>query len=45
MTDEPRFEFGDECPRIGSWFFPKDPDEKPREIEEKNEQEDSAQPS
>lgn len=45
MSDEPRFEFGDRCPKLKAWFFPSDPNEKPREIEDKDEQEDSPQPS
>lgn len=45
MSEEPRFDFGEECPRVKSWFFPKDPKEPPREIEESDEQEDSTQPS
>jgi hypothetical protein len=35
-----RFEFGDQCPKIGSWFFPIDPSEKPRLMEQGKEGED-----
>lgn len=43
-VSEPRIEIGPLCPPIQSWFFPNDPDEKPRTIEEKeNEHGDTAQ--
>jgi len=35
-----KFEFGDRCPKIGSWFFPIDPGEKPRMLEQGKEGED-----
>lgn len=38
------FEFGGPSPKIGSWFFPNDPNESPRQVEE-GDVDDSAQPS
>lgn len=42
--DEPRFEFGGPCPRVRPIFFPFDPKEPPREIQE-GADDDTAQPS
>lgn len=41
----PVFSFGGPCPPIRPIFFPNDPEQQPRQLEEKDEQVDSAQPS
>lgn len=42
-----KFEFGDQCPQIGSWYFPIDPKEEPRMLAhgKEGDEDDSSQSS
>lgn len=40
---EPKIELGPVCPPVKSWFFPNDPELKPKEIDEEKNGDDTTQ--